>query len=802
MTSQQSERKTDLLPRLIGIVWVVLIAAISIAVYQPRGITPATAPATEFSAERASRHVWDIARKPHPVGSAEHARVRDYLLHELTELGLDPSIQKTMAVLGAYGTAATVENVIARMRGSTAGPAVMLVAHYDSVPAGPGAADDAAGVATVLETARALAAGAAAGTRPRNDVILLFTDGEELGLLGAAAFVAEHPWKSDVGVALNFDNRGTRGAVLMYETSAGNLALLREMAHDVRSPRASSLSSAVAQLMPNSTDFFDFRKAGIAGLNFAFIGGVDNYHTMQDSPANLDLRTLQQAGDYALPLARSLANEDLSRFTARTAPSAVFFNPVGGWEIVYPESWARPLGIIALVLFLGVSALAFARGFVRLGGFAGAVAICVVSLLAAWRIGDWFGLNLPRLHGDGGFPGPYLFQPIYSAALYLLVAGITFALWEIAAVRWEEIAVAGAGVWTVLGTVAAFAQPAASYLLCWPLIPVLIALGLHFATHRNVAEKPGASAAVLVLLGVIPAVLLFGPLLPALHLALGMSAYGAPGQALVIALSLWLLAPVLAPEGKQYGEGVGRLALLVLIAGATVFALGVTTVRYNDHHPRPEWIAYVKDVDRDTAQWFSAADANAPVSSPHMDAWRKQYLGETPAITHFPISLPWRGELLCWTHDAPKLELAAPEAEILSDKTKDGSRVLSLRLRPQQGTARLAIEATAQQISSVVLNGREMRERRFSAATASIVTAGGKYRPRTQRESWNLLYSAPPEGLELQVTVPEGSPLELTLADVTDGLPAIPSQTFSPRPPSVTQRQLADMTVVIKSFAF
>ncbi|HMD31462.1 MAG TPA: M20/M25/M40 family metallo-hydrolase, partial [Candidatus Acidoferrales bacterium] len=225
------------LPRAAAVLWILLLGGVSLALFAPRGVVPATAPPDQFSAERALRHVQEIARAPHPLGSADHPRVRDYLLHQLSSLGLDPSVQKTMAVLPAYGTAATVENVLARKHGTGGGgPALLLAAHYDSVPAGPGAGDDGAGAATLLETARALGA----GPPLRNDVIFLFTDGEELGLLGASAFVKEHPWKSDVGVALNFDNRGTRGAVLMYETSPGDLALLRELAAVVRSPRASS----------------------------------------------------------------------------------------------------------------------------------------------------------------------------------------------------------------------------------------------------------------------------------------------------------------------------------------------------------------------------------------------------------------------------------------------------------------------------------------------------------------------------------------------------------------------------------
>src|ERR687888_2018514 len=66
-----------------------------IGLRSPTRLTPLseTAGATEFSAERAMKHVYAIAQKPHPVGSAEHDRVRDYIRAQFTALGVDPAVQ-------------------------------------------------------------------------------------------------------------------------------------------------------------------------------------------------------------------------------------------------------------------------------------------------------------------------------------------------------------------------------------------------------------------------------------------------------------------------------------------------------------------------------------------------------------------------------------------------------------------------------------------------------------------------------------------------------------------------------------
>ena len=107
-----------------------------------------------------------------------------------------------------------MENVLARIKGTNNSRAVLLVAHYDSVATSFGANDDGAGVVTLLETARALKS-----VDPlKNDVIFLFSDGEEVGLLGAKAFTS-HPWARDIVVFMNFESRGNTGPVVMFETS-------------------------------------------------------------------------------------------------------------------------------------------------------------------------------------------------------------------------------------------------------------------------------------------------------------------------------------------------------------------------------------------------------------------------------------------------------------------------------------------------------------------------------------------------------------------------------------------------------
>jgi Zn-dependent M28 family amino/carboxypeptidase len=280
----------------------------------PPAPVPAGAPASEFSAERAMAHVEEIAQRPHPVGSADHARVREYLIGTLERLGVKVERQAAVARRGTTTVRmARVENLMARIAGTANTGAVLLASHYDSVPAAPGAADAGAGVAAILEAARALQT----GPPPRNDIILLFTDGEELGLLGARAFVEQHPWAKDVRMVLNFEARGTRGPAWMFETAAGNGAVVAEWASLVPKPAGSSLIYEVYKHLPNETDFTEFKRLKTAGLNFSFVGGVERYHTPGDSAAALDRGSLQHHGEAALRLARRFGAVDLGGLGAR-----------------------------------------------------------------------------------------------------------------------------------------------------------------------------------------------------------------------------------------------------------------------------------------------------------------------------------------------------------------------------------------------------------------------------------------------------------------------------------------------------
>jgi len=192
------------LRRGLGALWVAGLCWLSVARLRP----PAGVAGKGFSLERAMGDLQVIAKERHPFYSPANAVVREYLIGKLKEMGLEVEVQNAAGVsgLGVYGRA--VNNIIGRRAGrESGGKALMLCAHYDSHSAGPGASDDGAGVAAVLEAVRVVMHEGGL----RNDLIVLISDGEEGGLFGAKAFVRANPLASSVALVLNFEARGTSG---------------------------------------------------------------------------------------------------------------------------------------------------------------------------------------------------------------------------------------------------------------------------------------------------------------------------------------------------------------------------------------------------------------------------------------------------------------------------------------------------------------------------------------------------------------------------------------------------------------
>ncbi|RZL07748.1 MAG: M20/M25/M40 family metallo-hydrolase, partial [Hymenobacter sp.] len=397
--------------RWSGLIGLSLFMGLVVYLIRPPRPLAADAPTAAFAAGRAMRDVAVIAQRPHSSGTPANAAVRDYLVQRCQALGCSTTIQDTTVLVaeGRQLLLGRVQNIIARMPGQQPGEkAVLVLAHYDSQPHTPGAGDDAAGVAAMLETMRALRS----GPPLKHTIIWLFTDGEEDGLLGARAYAADTArLRRTIGVALNFEGRGNRGPSLTFEVSSQNGWVVREYARAVPTPLASSLFYEVYRHLPNDTDFTPLRQAGLTGLNFALVDGYSYYHSPADTPARLDQGSLQHQGEYMLSLVRHFGTISLAQ---TKAPDYTFFNPLGTWLVGYPTAWSLPLTV--LIILLVISTLVAARRRQRLTwpGLLGGALAWVVGLALLMGVG-WGILTAIK----AVYP-PY--GAFYDAAFYNVLA--------------------------------------------------------------------------------------------------------------------------------------------------------------------------------------------------------------------------------------------------------------------------------------------------------------------------------------------------------------------------------------------
>jgi hypothetical protein len=393
---------------------------------QPRGADMAP---EQFSAGRAQAVLNRIqgTAHPHPVGSPESAAIHARVRRELETLSIPvTTLQKRQCFSEPRWSAVTcadIADLIAEVVPGR-GKAVILMAHLDSVPAGPGAGDDGSGVATVLEVIRALKA---SPIQSRHPIIALFTDGEEAGLLGAAAFVGDAQWRGQTGLVINVEARGSKGQSLLFQTSSGDGGLVDLYARHAPRLATSSLYGEIYKFLPNDTDLTPFLGAGIAGYNFAFLGDVAHYHTALDTVANLDPRSLQSSGDAVLALTRALAVQD---FDALKSGNAIYLDVMGVWLPRLDAAWALPLSLLAFAMIALV-------GWRRPPTGAGLL-MPPVFLIGAVALG--FGLKLLAVWISGTA------DPSYAQPLMLRLA-LAFGVWTLALLTAQRATLTASWLW-------------------------------------------------------------------------------------------------------------------------------------------------------------------------------------------------------------------------------------------------------------------------------------------------------------------------------------------------------------------
>ena len=550
-------------------------------------VKPATVAESEFSAERAMTLLRYLLRDgiPHPVGSEANKRVKQRILAWLADQEIQAEIQASWGCSQKRNSCAWVENIIAVIPGEQESPYVALMAHYDSVPPAPGAGDDGAGLATVLEIGRMLKTEGPF----LNPILLIITDAEENGLLGAEAFFAYHPLKDQVGVIINVEGSGSTGQSRLLRTAMSNKTLIDAYGAGADYPDGASLINEIFKRMPNDTDFSVSIRAEVPGIDFAFAGERNHYHTANDNLENLDVRTLQHHGENVLPLARRLAALDLG---ALESSNLVYSNVYGRW-VSWPSELSLYLVIAAAVLLLVVSI----RVNLKPSKLIIAVASPLVIVLATSLL---LFLNFKLIDLINGTTVSW---PASELAFRLvlfsspMVIGFPLAALANRYLSQQESLLGLWWMWLALALACALLLPDAANLLILPLLAASILL----ATASVLPATASKTVQLLTLVMVIPA---------SLNMVLLLEITQGYRLIATTFFSMGIFFASISPFVRGFLVKPVVLIGIIFMVGGTLGT--VSTPLYSPFRPQHLNLLFVQDLDEDTAYWWAQSQNPVP----------------------------------------------------------------------------------------------------------------------------------------------------------------------------------------------
>jgi hypothetical protein len=706
-------------------------------------------PASTFSTDAARTHVNTLAGDigTRPLGTEANARAREYLVSALRAAGFpDVRIRSGDARRPDAGLTARVHNIVA-LKPGTKPEAIALVAHYDSVPGSPGATDDALGSAVAVEAGRALAARGSA----QYGLMVLITDGEEAGLLGAAAAAVDRDVGYRIAAYLNVDSIGSNGPSLLFESGPGNGWLVQAWARAAPRPRGASFAADIYRRLPNDTDFSILKRTGAPGLNFAPVGDSYAYHTSRDTAARLSDATIRQTGENAVAIVEALDLMDLAR---RTMDQQVYFDIARRIAISYGPVTSLVLTILAFVAGLlgwfrvaldsvrlaGPGRLAFAALWANAG---------LVACFAAMTLAT-VGLRASReaFHPWHAHPG----------RLFLLLAatggGCAWAAARAGALlpeSWHGVRhpalvwTITLPVWIVIAALTAVTAPMSSFLWTLPLAVagiLLVALPL-----RSIGAMRVASVIVFCAVAILWAdnLTTLGSFTIAV---LGRLPIVTPPwifPALVVVGAIVLVPPAIAAVvGQERLVRPAAATAIALLAVAAAFGWAWMAPAYTEDRPLRRTARYVQDLTTGTAFWEVAG------IEPGIDLAPGAPAGWVPTRDEAAMSVPL-GSVpfpFVFRRAVPEGE-PRPEAPAHATMKVDAaSGALSIHVQPAEPGL----------FVSIVLPERPV--------SASLP---GTFR----RGRWTARYAGVPiEGIDFTARLPPGSgPDTVRLAVVRPGLP-------------------------------
>lgn len=565
-------------------------------------------PTTEFSVSRALKHVEEISREPHFVNSSNHEIVFKYLENELIKLGLETQVQEE-DVLTKFNTLVHTKNLIARIEGYQNSKALLLLSHYDSAPhsKSKGASDDGNGLAVILESVRAFLA---SNSTHKNDIVIVFSDSEEVGLNGAYAFAKNNPLADDIGLIINFEARGTSGpAMMLAETNEGNSKMIQAFATaNPKYPVSNSLMYSIYKMLPNDTDITAFRETkDIQGFNFAYIDNHFNYHTVQDDYEHFSPESLSHQASYLIPMLNHFSNIDIN--TLKSKEDQVYFNIPFGF-IHYSTAWNLPLLIICFFTFLGITFIGLAKKLLDFQEIIkGFVPLFITLLFTGFVVFfGWRFMYLVYPKYEDILHGFTYNGHSYILAFMLLTVSICF--WLYGKLSSEKMtinhSVAPIFIWLLVCLFLFLKIEGASYFVI-PVFFSLISLSI-------LIFKPKQNKLIHVFLA-IPTLFILVPFIQMFPIGLGLKMLF--GSAILTVFTFTLLLPVFGNYPHK-----NNWRILFLLLSFVFFIIAHLNSSFEKGKGKPNSLLYVLDTDKNNAHWATYDKA--------LDDWTKVKLGKNP----------------------------------------------------------------------------------------------------------------------------------------------------------------------------
>jgi len=724
----------------------------------------------EFAVDRALKHVKNLSLEPHAVGFPGHERAAEYIIGELKSMGLVTSIQEGYSC-GDWGNLSKATNIMAKIPGTQPGKALVLLSHYDSSPHSSfGASDAGSGVATIIEGVRAFLA---KNSTPKNDIIILISDAEELGLNGAELFIKEHAWAKNIGLVLNFEARGSGGpSYMLLETNRGNADLITEFTKaNPKFPVANSLAYSIYKMLPNDTDLTVFREDGdIEGFNFAFIDDHYDYHTALDTYERLDRKTLAHQGSYLMPLLAHFANADLTNL--KSLNDKVYFNMPFLNVVSYPFEWIWIIYGLALLAFIVLLFIGFQKkelhpkavliGFIPM--FLTLIINGVFGYFSWSAITWWYPWYQDMLHGFTYNGHTYIF----ACAFFAL--GVCFFVYNrYKKIHTPDLLVAPMVLWFVLCGLLSYYLEGASFFI----IPVFGLLIAFFVLLRQKEPSP-----FLLLFLALPALFMFTPFIKMFPVGLGLKLLVA--STVLVTLLYFLLLPLFGlSKHKMRFAVISVFLFLTLSIGAHLNS------SYSEERPKPSSLLYVYNADTGQSQW--ASYDKVPIE------WNSQYLAGTKSeeenkTTEKNISSKYN-TAFTFTAKAPKKSLKIPDVTVMHDTILANTRSISLCISPKRAVSRLEVFTNKIALEKAVVNG---------VALSDYFLKNRKYGKLVTHFVSDNDYT------EIALEFPKDQPLELTLYEAANDLLTNPLFSVPKRPKHSIPMPfvLNDATLIIKTIRF